>query len=115
MSQAVSYRLMASVGLAIFPEDGDSPDLLLCNADMAMYGAKLDGRNRVASSAASMSQLNDHTFAIQTELAEAIEQQELRVYFQPKCRLGDGALMGAEALVRWLRPAAASQHGLPMR
>ncbi len=104
LAQAVSYRPMASFGLAMFPEDGDSPDLLLRNADMAMYGAKLGGRNRVASYAATMSQVNDHAFAIQTELAEAIEQQQLRVFYQPKCRLNDGALMGAEALVRWQRP-----------
>ncbi len=104
LAQAVSYRPMASVGLTMFPEDGDSPDLLLRNADMAMYGAKLDGRNRVTSYAATMSQLNDHAFAIQTELAEAMEQQQLRVYLQPKCRLRDGALMGAEVLVRWQRP-----------
>lgn len=108
LAQAVSYRPMASIGLAMFPEDGDSPDLLLRNADMAMYGAKLGGRNRVAHYATTMSQLNDHAFAIQTELAEAIEQHQLRVYFQPKCRLSDGALMGAEVLVRWQRPG----HGL---
>ncbi len=108
LAQAVSYRPMASVGLAMFPEDGDSPDLLLRNADMAMYGAKLGGRNRVANYAATMSQRNDRAFAIQTELAEAIEQHQLRIYFQPKCRLSDGALMGAEVLVRWQRPG----HGL---
>lgn len=104
LSQSVLYRPMASMGLAVFPDDGDSPDLLLRNADMAMYGAKLGGRNRVASYTQEMSKLNDHVFAIQTELAEAIEQQQLRVYFQPQCRLSDGALMGAEALVRWERP-----------
>lgn len=51
-----------------------------------------------------MSLTNDQAFAIQTDLAEAIEQGQLRVYFQPQCRLNDGALMGAETLVRWQRP-----------
>lgn len=104
LASALSYRPMASLGLAVFPRDGDTPDLLLRSADLAMYGAKLGGRNRIASYTPQMSQVNDHAFAIQTELAEAIEQQQLRVYFQPKCRLSDGALMGAEALVRWQRP-----------
>jgi EAL domain-containing protein (putative c-di-GMP-specific phosphodiesterase class I) len=71
---------------------------------MAMYGAKMDGRNRLVSYTPRMSQLNDHAFAIQAELAEAIEKQQLRVFYQPQCRLSDGALMGAEALVRWQRP-----------
>jgi len=104
LENAFSYRPKASLGLAVFPEDGDVPDLLLRSADLAMYGAKLGGRNRLASYTPSMSQLNDHAFAIQSELAEAIEQQQLRVFFQPQCRLSDGALMGAEALVRWQRP-----------
>ena len=106
LTQAFSYRPMASLGLAVFPRDGDTPDLLLRSADLAMYGAKLSGRNRMASYTPNMSQANDHAFAIQTELAEAIEQQQLRVYFQPQCRLSDGALMGAEALVRWQRPGS---------
>jgi diguanylate cyclase (GGDEF)-like protein/PAS domain S-box-containing protein len=100
----LTYRPMGSVGLAMFPQDGDSPDLLLRSADLAMYGAKVDGRNRLAQYTPNMSQINDKAFAIQTELAEAIVQQQLRVYFQPQCRLSDGALMGAEALVRWQRP-----------
>jgi len=100
----LSYRPMASVGLAMCPQDGDTPDLLLRSADLAMYGAKVDGRNRMAQYTPHMSQINDKAFAIQAELAEAIGQQQLRVYFQPQCRLTDGALMGAEALVRWQRP-----------
>ncbi len=104
------YRPMASLGLAIFPDDGDTPDLLLRNADMAMYGAKLGGRNRLASYTPQMTLANDQAFAIQSELAEAIAQQQLRVFYQPKCRLSDGSVCGAEALVRWQRPA----HGLVM-
>ena len=106
LEQALPYRPMASVGLSIFPQDGTTPDMLLRNADLAMYGAKIDGRNRMVAYQPQMSQSNDQAFAIQTELAEAVEQGQLRVYFQPKCRLSDGALMGAEALVRWQRPGS---------
>jgi len=99
---------MASIGLTIFPEDGDTPDLLLRNADIAMYSAKVGGRNRLACYTPQMSQASTRAFSIQTELAEAIALQQLRVYFQPKCKLDTGELVGAEALVRWERPG----HGL---
>jgi diguanylate cyclase (GGDEF)-like protein/PAS domain S-box-containing protein len=104
LEQTLSYRPMASVGLSVFPQDGDTPDLLLRNADLAMYAAKIDGRNRMTAYVPQMSQKNDQTFALQADLAEAIEQGQLRIHFQPQCRLSDGALMGAEALVRWQRP-----------
>ncbi len=104
LEQTLSYRPMASVGLSVFPQDGDTPDLLLRNADLAMYAAKIDGRNRLAVYQPEMSLTSDQAFAIQADLAEAIEQGQLQVHFQPQCRLSDGALMGAEALVRWQRP-----------
>lgn len=104
LEQSLTYRPMASLGLSVFPQDGNTPDLLLRNADLAMYGAKIEGRNRMVTYRPEMSQMNDQAFAIQTDLAEAIERNQLRVHFQPKCRLTDGALMGAEALVRWQRP-----------
>lgn len=102
------YQPMASVGSALYPQDGDTPDLLLRNADMAMYEAKLAGRNRSTSYTRQMSQDNAQAFAIQSELAGAVARQELRVHYQPKFRLDTGTLCGAEALVRWERPG----HGL---
>lgn len=108
LGQSVSYQPMASAGIAVYPSDGDTPDLLLRNADMAMYEAKLSGRNRSAVYTLQMSQDSAHAFAIQTELTAAIDKQELRVYYQPKFRLDTGTLLGAEALVRWQRPG----HGL---
>ena len=108
LGKTVSYQPMASAGIAVYPDDGDTPDLLLRNADMAMYEAKLSGRNRSAVYTLQMSQDSAHAFAIQTELAAAIAKQELRVYYQPKFRLDTGTLVGAEALVRWERPG----HGL---
>ncbi len=104
LDAAIHYTPMASVGVAIYPQDGDTPDLLLRSADMAMYQAKMEGRNRVAEYVGAMGHASEKAFAIQTDLAEAIAQQQLKVFFQPMCRLSDGALMGAEALVRWERP-----------
>jgi diguanylate cyclase (GGDEF)-like protein len=110
LDQGIHYVPMASVGLAMYPHDGDTPDLLMRSADMAMYQAKVDGRNQVAEYVVAMSDATDRAFAIQTDLAQGIEQNQLCVYFQPLCRLSDGALVGAEALVRWQRPG----HGLVM-
>jgi len=106
----IAYQPMASAGIAVFPEDGESADLLLRNADLAMYTAKLTGRNRSSAYHPDMSQANDHNFSIQTDLASGIARQELCLYFQPKFRLDTGALAGAEALVRWQRP----DYGLVM-
>ena len=103
LDEGIHYTPMASVGVAIYPQDGVTPDLLLRCADMAMYQAKMEGRNRVAEYVAAMSHASEKAFAIQTELAEAIAQNHLQIYFQPMCRLSDGALMGAEVLVRWPR------------
>jgi diguanylate cyclase (GGDEF)-like protein/PAS domain S-box-containing protein len=108
LGQSVQYQPMASVGLSVFPQDGETADLLIGNADMAMYEAKLSGRNRSTSYTQQMSADNATNFAMQIELAGAAERGELRVYFQPKYRLDSGALIGAEALVRWQRPG----HGL---
>lgn len=110
LDQGIQYVPMASVGLAMYPQDGGTPDMLLRSADMAMYQAKIDGRNRIAEYVVAMSDATDLAFAIQNDLARAIEQNQLRVDFQPLCRLSDGALVGAEALVRWERPG----HGLVM-
>ncbi len=110
LAGAGSYRPMASIGSAVFPEDGKAPDALLRSADMAMYRAKLAGRNRMLSYTAEMGTSTDLAFTIQTELAHGLAEQQFRVYFQPKCHLGTGQLMGAEALVRWERPG----HGLTL-
>jgi diguanylate cyclase (GGDEF)-like protein/PAS domain S-box-containing protein len=105
-----AYRPMASMGSAVFPEDGKTPDALLRSADMAMYRAKLAGRNRMLSYTADMGTSTDLAFNLQAELTRGLAEQQFRVYFQPKCRLDTGELVGAEALVRWERPG----HGLTL-
>jgi len=110
LAGAGSYRPMASMGSAVYPEDGKTPDALLRSADMAMYRAKLAGRNRMLSYTPDMGTSTDLAFTIQTELARGLAEQQFRVFFQPKCRLDTGELVGAEALVRWERPG----HGLTL-
>jgi len=107
---AGAYRPMASIGAAGYPDDGKAPDALLRSADMAMYRAKMSGRNRMLSYTADMGVSSDLAFTIQTELAQGLADAQFRVFFQPKCRLDNGTLVGAEALVRWQRPG----HGLTL-
>jgi two-component system CheB/CheR fusion protein len=108
LDETVHYQPMASVGVAMFPDDGETLDILLRNADIAMYEAKLSGRNRSTSYSLKMSEEKATLFAMQTELAHVVAKRELRVYYQPKLQLSTGLLIGAEALVRWERPG----HGL---
>ena len=110
LAGAGSYRPMASMGSAVYPQDGGNPDALLRSADMAMYRAKLSGRNRMLSYTAEMGASTDLAFTIQTELAHGLVEQQFRVFFQPKCCMLTGQLVGAEALVRWERPG----HGLTL-
>ncbi|MFO1421904.1 MAG: EAL domain-containing protein [Candidatus Competibacteraceae bacterium] len=94
----------ASVGIALYPHDGPDFAELLKNADVALYRAKHAGRNvRVfydrAMNAATLARM-----VLETELRQALGAGQLRAYYQPKVRLNDGALVGAEALMRWQHP-----------
>ena len=102
------YRPRVSLGVAVYPDDGRTSDELLRNADTAMYVAKTGGRDRAEAYSRAMSDESARVFAIQTALASAVQQGELRLYLQPKFSLADMAVVGAEALVRWERPG----HGL---
>jgi len=108
LSSMHDYRPRASVGVAIYPDDGQSSDELLRNADTAMYVAKTSGRDRAEAYTRAMSEEGARLFAIQTDLSNAVQHGELRLYLQPKFNLADMAVVGAEALVRWERP----NHGL---
>jgi diguanylate cyclase (GGDEF)-like protein len=99
-------RLFASpsIGIAVFPEDGEDADGLLKNADTAMYRAKQRGRRTFCTYDRSM---NDHAherLALESRLHSAIEHHELRLHYQPKIHLPTGRVMGMEALLRWEHP-----------
>ena len=94
----------ASIGIAIAPDDGADNDMLLKNADIAMYRAKEQGRNNYQFYS---SQLNKHTFerlAMESSLRKATERGEFLLHYQPKLHLETGAITGVEALVRWRHP-----------
>jgi len=96
--------LTASLGVAIYPEDGDSPAELLRNADTAMYCSKEAGRNTYHYYTESMNQGVARRLELEEQLRGALLRDEFRVLYQPQVEIASGRLIGAEALLRWNNP-----------
>ncbi|HZX32667.1 MAG TPA: EAL domain-containing protein, partial [Rhodocyclaceae bacterium] len=94
----------ASIGIAVFPDDGDEPNTLIRNADAAMYKAKESGRNTHCFYQAEMTQAAQSRLANERGLRRGIENEEFEVWYQPQVCLVSGRYLGAEALVRWRDP-----------
>lgn len=97
-------QVMPSIGISLFPQDGDTVEVLLKHADAAMYEAKRRGRGTYRFFEASMNEAAIRTLQIQQALHEALGADYLSVYFQPKFRGDNGKLAGAEALLRLHHP-----------
>ncbi|MEQ8839978.1 MAG: EAL domain-containing protein [Acidimicrobiales bacterium] len=97
-------RLGVSVGIAIDHDRSQSPEDLLRAADVAMYEAKAKGKGRWAMFEAAMADQTVARFEISNSLGQAIDNDELMVYYQPILDLGSGRTAGVEALVRWNHP-----------
>jgi len=94
----------ASIGIALYPANGDEFDVLIKNAESAMYYAKDQGRNNYQFFSKEIQAATADRFAIENELRGAIRGSELRLYYQPQFTLHDGRITGLEALVRWEHP-----------
>lgn len=90
-----------SIGIAVYPSDGDDVKTLLRNADSAMYHAKQKGKNTFEFYTESLTQVSIERMNVEVKLRRAIEQGELKLFFQPKVETRSGLLAGAEALLRW--------------
>ena len=97
----ILHHIGVSVGIALFPDDGRDLDDLLQHADLAMYRAKADGRQTFHFFHRQMDELAVRRGSIERALHSALAHDEFRVVYQPQLRLSDGALIGAEALIRW--------------
>jgi len=94
----------ASVGLSLFPEDGQDTATLQKHADVAMYEAKNGGRSHFQRFAPTMNSASVDRLEIENQLHRALDRGELQLYYQPQFRLDSGLLGGMEALLRWNHP-----------
>jgi diguanylate cyclase len=94
-------KVSASGGVTLFPLDGEDPDRLMNQADLALYRAKGQGRNQVCDFDPQLGLMMQERRMLEADLGIAIEDELLELHFQPQARLGDGAIVGYEALIRW--------------
>jgi diguanylate cyclase (GGDEF)-like protein/PAS domain S-box-containing protein len=99
-----SINVTCSVGIALYPTDGQSAAVLLNHADSAMYRAKELGRNACQFFTAELKERLTEKLALQHGLSQALEQQQFELHYQPRVDLRSGLVTGAEALLRWNMP-----------
>ncbi len=97
-------RVTTTIGISLYPSDGDSVDQLLKHADVAMYHAKEQGRNGYQFYSQSIHQLALERFALERDLRKTLETSGFHLEYQPKVAIKHSELTGAEALVRWQHP-----------
>jgi len=100
--------LGTSIGVTLFPEDASGATMLMKNGDIAMYQAKVAGKNCYRFYSRAMDQAVERRVHLEHELRGAWDRGELRLVYQPVYRLADGVLVGAEALLRWRHPQQGS-------
>jgi diguanylate cyclase (GGDEF)-like protein/PAS domain S-box-containing protein len=105
MDQGEDIQISASIGISLYPQHGGSPQLLMDHADAALYQAKDAGRGCFAYFSEDLTIAARERIALELRLRKAIEQQDLRVFYQPQVDIASGRIVGAEALVRWQDPA----------
>jgi diguanylate cyclase (GGDEF)-like protein len=98
------HRIKVSVGAAVFPAGGNSPDELLSNGHLALTRAKAVKRGSYLLFETAIRQELETRLTLEAELAVAVENGEFELFYQPQVHLGDGKLIGAEALIRWRHP-----------
>ncbi|KQV47699.1 MULTISPECIES: bifunctional diguanylate cyclase/phosphodiesterase [unclassified Duganella] len=98
-------HISASIGIAVYPSDGDSIEELLRHADIAMYQVKAQGKNGHSFYHPSMQDMSHQKIALEQSLRKALENNELEMYYQPQVDMASGRIIGAEGLMRWNHPA----------
>jgi diguanylate cyclase (GGDEF)-like protein/PAS domain S-box-containing protein len=97
-------HITASIGVSVYPKDGESIDGLLRNADLAMHAKKAEGRNGYKFFELSMLNQSFEQITLESDLHQALTSGELEMYYQPQVDVTSGRVIGAEALMRWNHP-----------
>lgn len=110
-----NFQVRASIGVATYPDDGVDPDQVLKNADIALNRAKEEGRDRIKEYSEDFDRAVQQRFQTLRDLRDALEQDQLLLYYQPQLDLRTGKIIGAEALIRWWKPdqSKAGGHFIP--
>src|SRR5258706_2560467 len=98
------FQITASIGISVFPVDGEDLRVLLNNADIAMYRAKQQGKNTTQYYASGMNPGSVERLELEAALRHALERNELSLYYQPKVEARSGRVTGIECLLRWQHP-----------
>ena len=96
--------LGASMGIAIYPTDGEDSETLLRKAEAATYRAKEEGRNNYRFFSSAMNARTFHRHSLESALRKAVDKGEFVLHYQPVAGIADGGVVGAEALIRWQHP-----------
>lgn len=96
--------ITASIGITIYPDDGDHFEILSKSADIAMYKAKQLGRNNYCFYTAELESMTARTLKLESDMQYALKDEQFEIYYQPQVSLVDGSIVGVEALLRWHHP-----------
>ncbi len=105
------FQIRSSVGVSVYPDDGAEPDVVLKNADIALNRAKEEGRDRIREYSEDFDRVVQERFQMLRDLRNALENNELELFFQPQLCLKTGRVIGAEALLRWWKPDNSKDGG----
>ncbi len=106
-----SFQVRASVGVATFPDDGTDPDQVLKHADIALNRAKEEGRDTIKEYSEDFDRAVQARFQMLRDLRDAMEHDQLQLFYQPQFDLKTEKIIGAEALIRWFKPDNSKQGG----
>lgn len=96
--------ITVSIGIAIYPEDGEDAETLIMNADIAMNRAKESGKNKYAMCNSTMKTQLQEIMTLTNQLYKAVSRNEFELYYQPQVDISSGMIVGFEALIRWNHP-----------